>query len=293
MMAIAFLPMDLLMDLCALVIVQLAFDRIHLRRLLLAELLLAACTLAALALGKPPPALELLVILVCAMVATGARRPLAIAEAAVCILCTFSAAAGIAALFPVPAPLLAPAGAILLLIILRRRRNVHLRWNIELMVEKDGTGDRFPALIDTGNRLREHRSGLPVLIVEQSAMPNLHALIEALGEAHTRTLPFGVLGGGGELRCFRPDRIEISAPGIRPRLAPDCWVAIYPGQIPGLTRALAPPAFAQAVELGGSLKSGMTQTARRFYHGVFKRKAIHLRAGRSDSQGLSLLHRRQ
>ncbi len=286
-------PMDLAMDLCSLVIVQLVFDRIHLKRLILSEILLCVCTIFSMCLGKPALLVQAAVILACGALATGERRPIRIIEAAACLACTFGAAAGLAMLSSDNAVLYAPAGAMLLLLILRRRRNVHLRWNIELFVEKDGTSDYFPALIDTGNRLCERRSGLPVLIVESAAMPHLSALVDKLPKSQTRPLSFGVLGGSGEMRCFKPDKIEISAAGIHSRQAPDCWVAVFPGRIPGTTRALAPPEFVEAIQNGGNFYHGMKHMARRLYHGVFKRKAIHLWTGGSNPEGFRLLHRRE
>ena len=86
----------------------------------------------------------------------------------------------------------------------RWRRSASVHWQIDVCVEKRGLIQRFPALIDTGNRLREHQSGMPVLIVESRAIPALARLARQLPESETRRLPFGVLGGGGQMRCFYP-----------------------------------------------------------------------------------------
>ena len=54
---------------------------------------------------------------------------------------------------------------------------------------------------------------------------------------------FGGLGGCGTVRCFHPDHVWICRGGqLIP--APEIWVAVYPGRIPGMQRALAPPSFA-------------------------------------------------
>ena len=283
---------DLVMDLCALCAVQLGFGSLRLGRLLLAEAVLAACTLLAAVLGPPGAIAQIAVCLLCASVLTDARRPLQAAEAAVCLLCAFSAAAGLAALNGGKrSALLAPLGALAFLLLVRRRRNIRFRWNVELYVELDGAGDVFPALIDTGNRLRDRRSGLPVLIVEASAVPNFAAAADRLDPSQSRVLPFGVLGSFGELRCFRPDRVEILMDRFSPVSAPACLVAPFPGRIPGPTRALAPPEFADAVSPAHILPDGINFRSRRFRHGVFKRPAIHLRSGRSISEGIGLLHR--
>lgn len=242
----AFFPTDMLMDLGVLAILQLTFGSLRLPRLLAAEAILAGCTFAALRLGSPP-AMHLPVLVICSAVATGARRPWRIAEGAVCMLCAYAAAAGFAALtggMILPGALI---GSGLLLLLFRRRRHGRYRWNIELYLEKDGLSASLPALIDTGNRLREHRSNLPVLIVEASAMPALARHARGMNPSQLRTLPFGVLGGAGEISCFRPDRVDFILPGEGYRPAPPCWVAVYPGRIPGAIRALAPPEFAEAL----------------------------------------------
>ena len=97
---------------------------------------------------------------------------------------------------------------------------------------------RFPALIDTGNRLREPLSGLPVLIAEAAL------LRDVLPEGGYRTLAFGGVGGEGRMACFRPGAVWIERGGRR-RRAPEVWIAVSPGPLPGLCQALAPPEFAQ------------------------------------------------
>ena len=283
---------DLVMDLCALCAVQLGLGSLHLGRLLLAQAVLTVCTLFAARLGPPDAIVQIVVCLLCAAVLADVRRPIRIVEAAICLLCAFSASAGLAAIggnMALPAPL----GALALLLLVRRRRNIRFRWNVELYVELDGAGDVFPALIDTGNRLRDHRSALPVLIVEASAVPNFAAAADRLDPSRARTLPFGVLGSSGELRCFRPDRVEILTDNLSAVPAPACLVAPFPGRIPGPTRALAPPEFADAAAPARILSDGFKFRSRRFRHGVFKRPAIHLRSGRSVSEGIGLLHRRK
>ena len=101
------------------------------------------------------------------------------------------------------------------------------------------------AMIDTGNRLREPFSDLPVLIVSGRC---LTTVIDAVCMDEREILPPGfrvvryrVLGGGGYMRCFRPERIS-TLKGREWIDAPDMWVAIYPGSIPGGLDALAPPA---------------------------------------------------
>jgi len=95
----------------------------------------------------------------------------------------------------------------------------------------------FPALVDTGNRLREPLSGLPVLIAEAPLVRDI------LPKTGYRTLGFGALGGEGRMACFRPDALWIVS-GRKRRRGPDIWVAVSPTPLPGLCQALAPPEFA-------------------------------------------------
>lgn len=291
--AIMFAMIDFVMDLCALCAVQLGFGTLRARRLLAAQALLALCTLLSTAFGPPGPVVQIAVFLFIGWILTGARTPRQAVEAALCLLCAFTAAAGLATLFGGRLVILAPLGAAMLLALVRRRRNIKFRWNVELFVELNGAGDRFEALIDTGNRLRDRRSGLPVLIVEAAAVPNFAAAADRLDPSEGRTLPFGVLGSSGELRCYRPDRVELRTSDTTYTFAPACLVAPFPGRIPGPTRALAPPEFADATSPVHILPAGFKFRSRRFRHGVFQHPSIHLRPGGPISEGIGLLHRRK
>ena len=266
-----FLPMDCIMDLCMLLIVQLTFGRLHLRRLLAAFLLLGGCTAAVLQLRMQVPLLlHLPVFISAAVIASGARTPRSMLLSGACMFCSGAAAAGFSLLGRPVLPY-ALSGGLLVLLLMRRQRNISCRWNIDLTLERDGLYARFPALIDTGNHLHEHQSGLPVLIVESAAIPGMNAHLQDLADNEKRTLPFGVLGGGGEICCFRADRITIDMPGRGAVPAPECWVGIFPGRIPGAARALAPPEFADALSREHIFPPAIHDRARRFCYGVFKR----------------------
>lgn len=133
------------------------------------------------------------------------------------------------------------AGLILLNILLSVRENLLTSWEVNVCLTLHGKSVSFQALIDTGNRLREPISGLPVLIAESSILGNL--LDSAIKETPCRRVAFGALGGGGTVQCFHPDLVLIRR-GKQLVRAPEVWVAIFPGKIPGASRALAPPSFA-------------------------------------------------
>ena len=294
----AVLPVDLLMDACILTAVQLALGRLHLRRLLRALLLLCFYSILSFFPGlgwlRSWVALSASCLIAAALL-TGSLRPRRVLEAAFCMgvaafVCGGCAAAsggGPGRYLP-----MAALGLLALVCVLRRRRHIRFRWDIELTLEKDGLRADFPALIDTGNRLREHRSGLPVLIVEARAMPRLAQLAQDLDPDELRHLPYGALGGSGELVCFLPDRVLFRSAAGAPVEAPPCWVAVYPGRIPGRVRALAPPEFAEAADCAAD-QSFIHHSVRRFCYAFLKRETIHLRPGRANPEGLGVLHRRQ
>lgn len=148
---------------------------------------------------------------------------------------------GIARLLPLTPVLAAPlclgTGALLTLLINAGRPPGSRDWQVTLWLKVGSRSARFPALIDTGNRLREPLSGLPVLIAEVPLVRDI------LPETGYRTLGFGALGGKGRMACFRPDALWIGT-GRRRRRGPDVWVAVSPTPLPGLCQALAPPEFA-------------------------------------------------
>ena len=148
---------------------------------------------------------------------------------------------GLARLLPVSraisAPLCLSAGTLMTLLTGVGRPPGSSDWQVSLCLTGNGRRVRFPALIDTGNRLREPVSGLPVLIAEA---PLIQAILPQEG---CRTLRFGAVGGEGRMTCFRPDALWIGS-GHSRRRGPDIWVAVAPGPLPGLCQALAPPELA-------------------------------------------------
>lgn len=145
----------------------------------------------------------------------------------------------IAARGPVAFPC-ALIGAALLTLMLAARRPLNGEWQVRLRVEVDGRTARFRALIDTGNRLREPISGLPVLIAEKRLLEN------ALPIFGWRLVRYGAVGGNGSMRCFKPSALWIER-GLRRARAPEVWIALSPGPLPGSARALAPSEFASFV----------------------------------------------
>lgn len=131
-------------------------------------------------------------------------------------------------------------GALLLRLLFCRRPPRQCDWQVRLCLRVGERTARFSALIDTGNRLREPLSGQPVLIAEA------HLLKGLLPESGFRVLGFSAVGGDGRMACFRPSALWIES-GRRRARAPDVWVAVAPGRLPGLCQALAPPEFAACV----------------------------------------------
>ena len=153
--------------------------------------------------------------------------------------------AGAAAFF---AGALLGAGALLAATALRKKRLV--TWEVQVFLSAGGGEARFRALVDTGNRLREPFSGLPVLICERGVLADvLPAGYDALPPGGAppgfRQVGYGALGGGGRMNCFRPELCLMDY-GNGYLKSPDLWVAVYPGKMPGGVRALAPPVVGAA-----------------------------------------------
>ena len=149
--------------------------------------------------------------------------------------------AGLARLLPPAAPWAAPTclglGALITLAVNVGRPAGSGDWQVALCLASGGRQVRFSALIDTGNRLREPLSGLPVLIAEAALVRDI------LPGTGYRTLVYGAIGSDGQMACFRPDALWICRGG-RKRQGPEVWVAVSPEPLPGLCQALAPPVFA-------------------------------------------------
>jgi len=110
------------------------------------------------------------------------------------------------------------AGILFIGIMMSMNRRRLLSWEVTVLLSLHGRTVNFRALIDTGNRLHEPVSGLPVLIAEASLLQDfLHSL-----QVPFRSIAFGGLGGNGSVQCFRPDMVLIRR-GDRLVRAPSIW----------------------------------------------------------------------
>ena len=120
------------------------------------------------------------------------------------------------------------------------------KWEMILRLIRGDRRVELNALVDTGNRLQEPISGQPVVI---AAEVKLRAVLpedfkDALAAGRLppgfRLVGYKSLSGSGKMVCFRPDELLVST-GDGWLSAPDVWVAVYPGKLPGNVYALAPP----------------------------------------------------
>ncbi len=239
----AYFLMNFAVDAALIAVVARANGCFRMRRALLAGLIAALYAVLAVRLPRlTHPMVQLALAAPVALAACGDPDPRRWAGMALQLFCGALLLGGAASLLPMPMraaiPLALIAGLAALYALLRVRRMRAAGWEVTVLLSLRGRLVAFRALIDTGNRLREPISGLPVLIAESSLLDGLLA-----GAAHGRWVAFGALGGGGMVRCFRPDAVFIRR-GNRLMRAPEVWVAAYPGRIPGASRALAPPSFA-------------------------------------------------
>ena len=84
---------------------------------------------------------------------------------------------------------------------------------MRLLVEHQGQTAVLSGLLDTGSRLREPFSGLPVIVCQADALGRAlpGGLLAALSGAEpppgVRLVPFEAVGGQGVLPAFRPERV--------------------------------------------------------------------------------------
>lgn len=227
-------------------IVARANDCLIPRRVLLGSLIASIyALLAALVPALGHPLVQLTLVIPVALILCESGDILRWGSIAFQLFCGAALLGGIAMLFaqrwPDFAWLATPLGLPVLHLLFSIRRKRLLSWEVSVYLSFQGRSIQFRALIDTGNRLREPISGLPVLIAESSLLQELLPRRESAG--HFRQVAFGGLGGSGTVPCFHPDRVWICRNNqLIP--APEIWVAVYPGRIPGMLRALAPPSFA-------------------------------------------------
>lgn len=234
---------DAAMDAAVLAVAQRALDRLSPSRLLRGMAVLVLCSAGCLLSDIPGWLGQLLACPMAAYALLGGGWRL-VMEGAACIYAAYAALAGFVLASGWRACIVAPS-VLLLSVLLRRRSHPLCRWNVEICIEKNGVRACLPALIDTGNRLRDRLCGMPVLIAEEAA---LHQIAASLRPSELRRLGYGVLGSGGSLHSFSPDGVWLAAGGGWQR-APQCLVALFPGSIPGAICALAPPEFARCTAL--------------------------------------------
>lgn len=156
-------------------------------------------------------------------------------------------------------------------------------WETELELEAFGGNVKLKTLIDTGNRLSEPVSGLPVIVAEEAALGDILPREFYLHEDRQlgfRRLAYGGVGGSGTLRCFMPEKLTVNG-----EAAGDIWVAAYPGKLPGKFSALAPPALVGKIT--NNRKGGRKYVWRKIGD------KIHIRSGGASEARKYLLHRRK
>ncbi|HEY8347115.1 MAG TPA: sigma-E processing peptidase SpoIIGA [Symbiobacteriaceae bacterium] len=190
------------------------------------------------------------------------------------------AAAGVV---PAPAGTAAAAGILLCLVGIRRlwdaaRERARLRSGLHgLRITQDGRSVEVMALLDTGNSLRDPLTGIPVVVLEASALagvlppPVLAAVaagwqgLDGLPEGwkvRLRLVPFRSVGRpDGFLLAFVPDQLAVRASSGEEWVTVSALVGLAPHPLhqEGAYRALLPPSLLQgAVEVPGKTGEGET-----------------------------------
>lgn len=219
----------------------------HMRpvRLLLAALAGGVCSLAALipaarCIGAMP--FRLLPALLCARILTGGRAFLPLFLRMLALTFTLGGAIFLTGGSTLPRVGQLAIGGVLCLITFFLPASAKPETGEALLrLETEKGSLQLRAFVDTGNRLREPLSGLPVLIVEEELLAPLLDVKEANGLPRGyRLVRYAALGGGGQMRCFRPTGLYVLRRGAWQETA-DAYVAVYPGRMSGNLQALAPP----------------------------------------------------
>ena len=239
----AYFLVNLAVDAALIAVVSRANECMRLRRVCYGSLLAASYALATETVSArlAHPAIQLLLLAVLGLILCGEPDVQKWCSVSIQLAGGATMLGGTSALLPSPErfPVAAiGAGLVLICAILNVRNHRMFTWEVTVLIALRGCSVSFRALIDTGNRLHEPVSGLPVLIAESALLHDL-----PIAEMPSRRISFGALGGSGSVKCFHPDAVLIRR-GDKFFRAPDVWVAIYPGRIPGAMRALAPPSFA-------------------------------------------------
>ena len=245
MQLLKMLVCDLCMDAAVLISVQLSFGRPSLKRFITALLCLQLSTISYIGFGEfmRHPFFTLPFCLIASYFLIVPRQFSRYLTCTICVFLAPATAAGMMALCGNGFCIFACAVFVLIPLLMRRRMHISYRWNIDVLLEDDGHELLFRALIDTGNKLKEPLSGLPVLIVSSEV---LHQ--DLLAEKQFRYLKYGVLGSSGELPAFRGHSVRIRQFCGDFTAVPDCYIAVYPGKIPGGLQALAPPEFTEILD---------------------------------------------
>mgnify|MGYP002346544779 FL=1 len=137
-------------------------------------------------------------------------------------------------------------GTVGMLIFTAARTRRMEKWEMILRLIRGDRHVELNALVDTGNRLQEPISGQPVVIAAEYKLRNVLPVNFDAERAADRLPPgfrlvgYKSLSGSGKMVCFRPDELLVSM-GDGWLSAPDVWIAVYPGKLPGNVYALAPP----------------------------------------------------
>lgn len=237
-----FLLINLLIDGALLAIISRSCGSFKGRRLLI---LAAACALYAyIAIRKPSPwaspFVQLILLIPVSMMLAGSADIRLWSVAGLLLLAGMLLIGSIRQFLPEhPAAVFIGvcSGLMITFLLVAIRSHLRTTWYIDLLLILNDRCARVRALIDTGNRLHEPISGLPVIIIEESL------ILHILPESGYRRVAFGGLGGNGYLSCFRPEEIWI-LDGRKKSRAPNAWIGISEVPLPGAARALAPGEFA-------------------------------------------------
>ena len=116
------------------------------------------------------------------------------------------------------------------------------------MIEIDGKQVLLNGFCDTGNKLTDRTSGIPVIVCEYQSIeplipPELRACFISTGlhgieqlenrmwASRIRIVPFSTIGKGGLLTAFRPDCVRLSEPGEEAVSITNILIGVTPNRL--------------------------------------------------------------
>ncbi len=121
---------------------------------------------------------------------------------------------------------------------MRNQHNIKSRILSITIHTTDCTCMSFKAMVDTGCKLKEPFSGLPVILAEEELLKSVHIPPERM-----RLIPFSTASGTGSVYGFRPHKLYIDGKII----SSGCYIGICKNKLKGEIKSITGTELAEAI----------------------------------------------